>query len=154
MARDHARFRLDAWDDPDFNDLTVAEQHAYWMLLSSRGLSRCGVLTFIPGRFQGFSKDLNEAKLTKAVNGLVRARFCVYDKRTLELLVRSYVRHDGVLDRTNMGKAVGTAYEAVASPAIREVIGAELARHYEDQPRLLGWKGLAETSPTAWAAAS
>lgn len=154
MARDHARIRLSVWDDPDFNALTVAEQHAYWMLLSGRGLSRCGVLTFIPGRFEGYAKDLNEAKLTKAIHGLVRARFCVLDKRTMELLVRSYVRHDGVLDRTNMGKAVGTAFEAVVSPTIREAIGAELARHYGENPNLLGWKGLAETSPTAWGMAS
>lgn len=154
MARDHARIKLSMWDDPDFLALRVVEQHAYWALVSHKGLSRCGVTTYIPAHFEHLARDLTPVKFTAAVKGLRASRFVVIDDRTQELLVRSYVRHDGVFDRENMGKAVGTAFQAVISPRIKEAIGDELARLMGDRPDLPGWKGLAATSPTAHAMAS
>lgn len=153
MAR-HARVQLSIWDDPDFLALKVSEQHAYLMLMSNKGLSRCGVLDYIPSRFEPLAADLTAAKFSRAVAGLRAARFVLLDERTQELLVRTHVRHDGVLDRVNMGKACGTAFEAVVSDDIRRAIGDELARLMKEKPELLGWVGLAATSPTAHAMAS
>lgn len=153
MARDHARIKTSIWDDDDFLALRVAEQHAYFMLGSNLGLSRCGVITYIPARFEHLASDLTAAKLRKSVEGLRDSRFAVIDDRTQEILIRSYVRHDGVLDRLNMGKATGTAFEAVVSDKLRAAIGAELARLMKEKPDLLGWQGLAFTSPTAHAMA-
>lgn len=152
MARDHARIKVDIWDG-DFADLRASEQHAYFLLASNKGLSRCGVLDYIPSRFLGLSSDLTAARLKAAIGGLRDRRFVVIDDRTQELLVRSYVRHDGVLDRLNMGKATGTAFEAVVSPEIRKAIGDELARLMRERPDLPGWQGLAVTSPIAHAMA-
>lgn len=150
MARDHARIKTSIWtEDPDFLALKVAEQHAYLMLASNPGLSRCGVLAYIPGRFDHLAADMTPARFRAAVAGLRAARFVVLDERTQELLLRSYVRHDGVLDRLNMGKATGTAFEAVVSRQIRRAIGDELARLMQDEPDLAGWVGLAQTSPVA-----
>jgi len=153
MARDHARILTAIWEDPDFLALKIAEQHAYFMLFSNLGLSRCGVITYIPARFEHLASDLTAAKLRKAIDGLRSSRFAVVDDRTQEILVRSYVRHDGVLDRVNMGKATGTAFEAVVSADLRAAIGVELARHMKEKPDLLGWTGLADASPTAHAMA-
>jgi hypothetical protein len=153
MARDHARIHTAIWEDPDFLALKVAEQHAYFMLVSNLGLSRCGVITYIPARFEHLAADLTAARLRKAIDGLRSSRFAIIDPRTQEILVRSYVRHDGVLDRVNMGKATGTAFEAVVSADLRSAIGVELARHMKEKPDLLGWTGLAETSPAAHAMA-
>ena len=150
----HRRIYVSIWDDVDFLDLKCAEQHAYFVLLSNPGLSRCGVITFIPSRFEHLATDLTDTRFRAAVNGLRRSRFVVIDDRTQELLLRSYVRHDGVLDRVNMGKACGTAFNAVVSRGIKDAIGNELARHMKDEPDLLGWKGLADTSPEAYAMAS
>jgi hypothetical protein len=152
MARDHARIKVDIWDG-DFTQLRVIEQHAYFLLASNRGLSRCGVLDYIPSRFQ-LASDLTPSRFRTAVNGLRSKRFVVIDDRTQELLVRSYVRHDGVLDRLNMGKATGTAFEAVVSHEIRQAIGDELARLMRDRPDLPGWDGLAIASPIAYGMAS
>lgn len=153
MARDHGRIKTKIWNDDDFLALKVAEQHLYMALLTNKGLSRCGVADYIPSRFDHLASDLSAAKITKAVAGLTAARFLVVDERTQELLLRSYVRHDGVLDRLNMGKAVGTAFEAIVSPQIRRAVGAELARIMRDDPELSGWVGLAATSPIAHAMA-
>lgn len=154
MARDHARIKTSIWDDPDFLNLRVAEQHLYLLLVSNKGLSRCGVVTYIPSRFEDLASDLTPAKFRAATAGLRAARFVVLDERTQELLLRSYVRHDGVLDRLNMGKAAGSAFEAVVSDDIRKAIGDELARFMQERPDLPGWIGLAATSPTAHAMAS
>lgn len=154
MARDHARIKTSIWDDADFLALRVSGQHAYFMLASNLGLSRCGVITYVPARYTHLAADLTESKIRKAVDELAATNFAVVDQRTQELLVRSYVRHDGVLDRLNMGKAVGTAFEAVVSSRIRDAIGHELRRYMSERPDLVGWKGLAETSPTAHLMAS
>lgn len=154
MARDHARVKTSIWDDPDFLSLRWTEQHIYLALMSNKGLSRCGVLDYIPSRFDHLAADLTAAKFKAAVSGLRRARFVVLDERTQELLLRTYVRHDGVLDRLNMGKATGTAFEAVVSDDIRKAIGDELARLMKERPDLPGWVGLAATSPTAHLMAS
>jgi hypothetical protein len=152
MAR-HTRVYASIWDDPDFLALKVSEQHAYFLLMSNKGLSRCGVITYIPSRFEHLSTDMSAKRFAVAVHGLRGARFVILDERTQELLVRTHVRHDGVLDRVNMGKACGTAFEAVVSHEIRSAIGDELARLMKDAPELAGWQGLAATSPTAHAMA-
>jgi hypothetical protein len=154
MARDHARVKTSIWDDPDFVSLRVREQHLYLALMSNKGLSRCGVVTYIPSRFEHLAADMTPARFRAATTGLLDARFMVLDERTQELLLRSYVRHDGVLDRVNMGKAVGTAFEAVVSHRIRRAVGDELRRLMADRPDLPGWIGLANTSPIAHGMAS
>lgn len=153
MGRKHARVYLSIWDDPDFLGLRVAEQHAYLMLMSNGGLSRCGVVDYIPSRFEHLAADLTPTKFKAATTGLLRARFLILDDHTQELLVRTYVRHDGVFDRENMGKAVGTAFEAVVSTEIQAAVGDELARLMDEFPDLPGWRGLAATSPIAHAMA-
>jgi hypothetical protein len=153
MARDHARVRLSIWDDDDFLALRGAEQHIYLALMSNKGLSRCGVVDYIPTRFEHLASDLTASRFRASVKGLRAARFLILDESTQELLVRTYVRHDGVFDRENMGKAVGSAFEAVVSDAIKAAIGDELARFMKERPDLPGWKGLAFTSPTAHALA-
>lgn len=153
MARDHARIQLSIWDDGDFLALNSSEQQVYFAILSSKGLSRCGVVDYIPTRFEHISADMTAIRFRKSVKKLIETRFFVLDSKTQELLVRSYVRADGVFDRVNMGKAVGTAYEAVVSRSIRAAIGAEMARFMRERPDLPGWVGLAATSPEAHAIA-
>lgn len=153
MARDYGRLYVSIWDDPDFLDLRVDDQHAYIALMTNKGISRCGVLDWIPNRFEGLAADLTPARLQRSVKRLRTERFVVVDDRTQELLVRSHIRHDGVLDRLNMGKATGTAFEAVVSQAIKAAIGDELGRLMKERPDLPGWEGLAVASPTAYAMA-
>lgn len=153
MARDHARIKTSIWSDQDFLSLKIAEQHCYLALVSNKALSYCGVIDYVPGRFASLAADMTPAKFRTAVSGLSAARFVVVDDDTQELLLRTYVRHDGVLDRVNMGKATGSAIEHVVSVRIKEAIGKELANLMKVSPDLPGWTGLAETSPDAHAMA-
>lgn len=147
MARDHGRIQTAIWRDPEFRALSGAAQSTYFTCLSQESLTYAGVLDYFPGRIANLSKDGTEAKVERAVKELEAARFLVVDRTTAELLIRSFVRHDGVLDRENMGKATVRALVKVISLPIRSAIQSELARLYQERPGLSGWKGFAALHP-------
>ena len=143
MARDHARLLVSVWTDMAWKSLTSAQQHVYCALISSPDLSYCGVLPYIPARFKGLSSDMTERRFTQAVQGLAAANFVVVDTATAEILVRSYVRHDGLLKQPNVTKALVKAVQRVHSETIRSSIEVELVRLLAEQPTAAGWKGFA-----------
>lgn len=147
MARDHARIKTAIWRDPDFRKLKADEQWLYMTMLSQESLSRCGVLDWRPGRLSALASDQAALKVEKSAKSLEKSRFVVIDRQTEELLVRSHVRHDGVLDRVNMGKAVGRALASVVSLTIRDAVLTELGRLYAENSRSAGWHGIRELFP-------
>lgn len=153
MARDHARMKTSRGNDADWRALSMDAQWLYDTLMTEPRLSYCGVLDYFPGRLAERATDATEAKVRAAVKRLEKARFVVVDHGTSELLVRSFVRHDGVLDRPNMGKAMARALMLVTSRKVRDSILMELARLIEEQPKLSGWTGFAEIAPDEYAMA-
>ena len=147
MARDHARILVSIWSDPDFTALDPAEQHAYLMLLSSPDLSYCGVLDLVPERYAGRAAGLTTRRFRAALDGLAKRRFVVVDDRTGEVLVRSYVRHDGVLKVPNVAKAMTKALMRTHSAKLRQVVVDELARAMRENPDARGWQGVAAVNP-------
>ena len=153
MARDHARIYTAIWNDPDWRKLDQPAQHMYLMLTSQPRLSYCGMLDFLPSRLAQLVTGLTEAKVREAIRRLERSKFVVLDRETHELLVRSYVRHDGVLARRNMGNAVARALGMVQSQTIRESVLHELARIFAEDSTLAGWDGFKDYDPIAYAMA-
>lgn len=148
MARDHARMQTALWGpESDFRTLTMEAQWAYQMLCQQDALTYAGVLDYRPGRLSVLAKNSTPRKIEHAIEQLRQARYVVLDQVTEELVVRSYVRHDGVMDRVNMGKAVGRALAKVVSTEIHTVIITELARLYTDEPHKAGFTGLGEFCP-------
>lgn len=154
MARDHTRMQLAVLDNGDFTALDMASQNAYWTLCLQKRLSYAGVLDYFPGRVAKFAADNTETKVRAAVRRLERTRFVVVDKDTHELAIRTYIRHDRVLERVNMGKACARAFGLIVSPKIRDAILVELGRLMADEPNLAGWIGFKELAPDAYAMAS
>lgn len=150
MPRDHARIYTSVWNNSDWRKLDQAAQHTYWMLNSQHDLSYCGVLDYIPGRLLDNTKGLTEAKVRAAVRSLERGRFVVVDRKTHELLIRSFVRHDGILARRNMGNACAKALGRVHSTLIRDAILHELARLYSEDKGREGWVGFKDYDPIAF----
>lgn len=151
MARDHARVQVAIWRDADFRALSAWAQYVYLLLVSQPALSYCGVMDWWPNRLAALSYGTPEQEVFDAVKELMDARFVHLDVTTSEVLVRSYVRHDGILARKNMGKAMGRALEKVTSMEVREVIMNELARAYRDDASLAGWEGFDELYPDEFA---
>lgn len=147
MARDHARIHVAIWSDEDFRALPTNAQNMWFTLLSQPRLSYCGVLDYLPTRLARLSKDATAAKVNRAVGILEAADFAFTDAETGELLLRSFVRHDGLLTQPNVTKAMAKDYEAVLSDSLRLVIEAELTRAHQADPEAKGWAALATAYP-------
>lgn len=138
MARDHASIRIDIWNDDDFRDLTANAQLLYLQLLSSATLNYAGVADWRPPRIAGLSKDATRTSVQKAADELAARLFIVIDEETEEVLLRSFLKHDGLLMKPNVTKAMVAAFAKTTSPTLRGVIVHELNRLHDRNPQ---WNG-------------
>ena len=139
MAREYARVKLAIWADPDFRKLTDAGQALYFRLLSSPTMSLCGVADWRPRRLAALTADVNEGHVRTAAQELIDAGYVVVDEETEEVLVRSFVRHDGLIKTPNIASAMVKDYAGTASEILRGVIVHELHRLHLDNPEMKGW---------------
>lgn len=147
MPRDHARIQTSRQRDDDWRSLTVDAQWTYDAILTQEGISYVGVVDYFPGRIAALASGMTAKRVEAAVKSLTDRRFCVLDRGTQELLCRTFVRHDGVLARVNMGKAMGRALAKVVSSEVRAAVMDELARCYGDDSKAQGWVGFEELYP-------
>lgn len=140
MARDHARIRLDIWADDDFGGLTSSAQWLYLHLLSSPTLTFAGVADWRPARIAGRTAELGADDVEMFAAELEYGHYVLIDRRTEEALIRSWIKHDGLMRSPNMAKALVKAYGTTASQTLRAVIVGQLHRLQEVSPELKGWE--------------
>ncbi|WP_171046685.1 hypothetical protein [Pseudarthrobacter sp. NamE5] len=99
-------------------------------------LSYAGVADWRPARLAAMTADATPEAVREAAEGLQAKRFIFFDEETEEILVRSFLRHDGLLKQPKLSISMVNAYGAIASARIREVVTFELQRLYEEFP---GW---------------
>lgn len=146
MARTFAMTRVEIWGDDEFLDLSPMAQWLYWNLMSHPDLSYCGVTDWRPGRIVPKASGLTLDVVESAADELAAARYVLIDEGTEEVLVRSFMRNDGLLKQANMGVAVAKAYAAVASRDLRGVVVHELKRLHEENAAWKSWEALAEVT--------
>ena len=134
MARDRANINTSIWSDQDFRDLNMAEQHLYKLLMTHPTLSYAGVVDWRPARIAAMTADTTAESIRAAAEGLQAKRYVFIDDETEEILVRSFLRHDGLLKQPKLSISMVNAFSAVASKRIREVITHELKRLFEEHP--------------------
>lgn len=139
MARDHARIRLDIWADEDYTALPSTSQWLYERLLTHGDLSYCGVTDWRPPRLAASACDLTPTDIEMFASALEDGEFIVVDRETEEVLVRSFVKHDGLMDKWNLAAAMAREFTAIASRAIRGVVVHELRRLHDAHPDYRGW---------------
>lgn len=144
MARDHARVYLSIWDDDDFRGLSPAAQHLYFVLLTAPDMTYAGVADWRPNRLCKRAGGWSPEAVEIAAQELAETLYVVVDCDTEEVLLRSLIRHDGLLEQPNMAVAVRKAWAAIASLDLRGVVVHELARLHSDRPDLKGWPRIAE----------
>ncbi|GAA2929481.1 hypothetical protein [Streptomyces enissocaesilis] len=128
MARGHGRILTSAWDDDDFLDLDEREQRLYLFLISQPNLNHAGLLDLTLRRWARKARGLTVADIEKLIATLDEARFIVADYDTEELLIRSFVRNDGVWKQPKvMGAMVSGALE-ISSRRLRGALLAEMDR--------------------------
>ncbi|MCZ4557932.1 hypothetical protein O4215_20435 [Rhodococcus maanshanensis] len=138
-VREHARLRLDIWGDDDFRALSVPAQHLYLTLLTEPTLNYAGVADWRPSRIASKAHGWTPAAVNTAGRELAERLFIVVDEATEEVLVRSFIKHDGLMKNPRMVVSMMTAYAGVASDALRGVIVHEVRKLHENQPDLSAW---------------
>ena len=148
MAREYARYLTRTHRDDDWRQLSSLHHDAYMALASSADISWCGVVPYVPARYAGFSTDLSTSKRVEKVwQELADRDYLILDQTEGELLVRTFIRHDNLLAKPNLTKAMLTAYRKVRSCRIIAAINGELAKLQHDLPKLSGWAVIAEQFP-------
>ncbi len=133
MARKFAQVHVDIWQDPDFLGLSADARWVFVAVFAQKITTYCGVMPYTPSRLAHVT-GLPEKRVAAAVVELDRARFLVADLGTGELLVRTYIAHNGVLAQPQLRKAMERGYEDVLSERVRRSIVEALPFDY-DGPR-------------------
>lgn len=141
MAREYAMVKLSIWADDDFRALSPDAKLLYFTLLTSRSLSHCGIADWRPARLAKRT-GLGTDEVEHAGAEMVDSLHLVIDEESEEVLVRSFIRNDGLMKQPKMASAMASAYEDAESPTLRGVVIHELRRLKEDYPDLNGWGSL------------
>lgn len=139
MARDHARIRLDIWADDDYRQLTSSAQWLYEHLLTSPSLSFAGIADWRPARIAAHTADLTAHDVELFAADLEDGQYVVIDRTSEEVLVRSFVKHDGLLRSPNMSKALVKSHAEIASSVLRAVVIDQLKRLEIAHPEFAAW---------------
>lgn len=137
MARDRANINTNIWTDTHWRALTSEQQWLYELLLTHPELNYTGVADWRPGRLAQYASDKSRQDIERIGAELQAERFVFIDEDTEEVLVRSFLRHDGLLKQPRLSVSMVNAFGAVASKSIREVIVHEMKRLYSESPE---WK--------------
>lgn len=139
MARDHARVNIAIWGSSEFRGLSPAAQHLYFVLATSSTLSYVGVADWRPKRIAALSEGWTVEDVETAAHELSAARTIIIDSDTEEAMIRTWMKHDGLIDQPRMAVSVANAYAGVSSLMIRGVIVHELRKLKTSKPELKGW---------------
>lgn len=145
MARSYAPIFTSIWSDPDFTSRTAEAQRGYLLAVSQSNISYAGVISFTARRWARMASNTTVADIEKIVQELEHSRFIVVDEDSEEILVRSFVRHNGVLAQPQLKKAMDKAYGEILSAKLRCAFLAELPD--ADRNRLLAAFGHPAPNP-------
>jgi hypothetical protein len=129
MAREHARILCSIWrPGDDFRDRSPGAQRLYFLLLSQRELNNAGVMPLMIGKWSRCSAATTPDDIRDDLAELDEHRYVVVDHETEELLIRTFIRNDGVAKQPNILKNALRLAVQVESPTIRVALGQELLR--------------------------
>lgn len=126
--RGYAQIFTSIWSDDDFRKLSLSAQRLYFVLLSQSDISYAGVLPLTERRWARCCTGTSRADIETTLEELEDRQYVVIDHDTEELLVRSFMRNDGLWKQPKMlGVALREAV-ATASPHLRQALARELGR--------------------------
>lgn len=139
MVREFSKMNLSINQDADWRKLPPPAQHLYMTLWNHPSLNYCGVVDWRPGRLAALSEGWLTEDVEESADCLEARLFVVIDHDTEELLVRSWVRFDGLMKQPRVAVSYANAYASTASNDIRGVIIHEAIKLRKLEPELAGW---------------
>lgn len=128
MSRSFAQIFKDIWADEDFRDLEPGPQRLYLFLLSQPNLNYAGVVTLSPRRWASRAKGYTIEQFDAELGVLIDRRYVLVDEDEEELLIRSFIRNDGVWRNPKTLKSARRDALATGSRPLRRALIAELER--------------------------
>lgn len=128
MARSYGRTLCAIWSDEHFLQLSMGAKHTYWMLTTQDNVTACGSLPLTLRRWSGYHSDDEQDSFEDWLAELVDERFIFIDQESEELLIRTFVKHDGGHTNGKRLSAIHGASKALRSPLLRQVLGSELRK--------------------------
>lgn len=139
MARDRANLRIDMWADGDVRKLSLGAQHLYMLILTHPTLNYAGVGDWRPGRIAALTGGRARADVERDAQELQHAHFIYTDEETEEVMVRSFLRHDGVIKHPRLHVSMAKDFAGISSEDIRAFVAFELRKLHKEQPELALW---------------
>ncbi|MBH5146309.1 hypothetical protein [Rhodococcus erythropolis] len=128
MARSHGIIQFTLWTNKDFRELSAAAQRMYLLLFGQKDVNNAGMLPLMPARWAKYCGETDVDHVWACLHELAAQQFVVFDADTDELLIRSFIRGDGVIKQPNVFKNALKCAELVDSPGIRTVLATELRK--------------------------
>lgn len=142
--RSYAKVYVSIWGDEDFKALSLQAQALYFRLLTDPKLSMCGVCDWRPNRLAMSSHGSTAKTVRTAGEELEAARFVVIDEDSEEVLIRTFVKHDGVLKSPNLTKAMVSDWTSIASVKLQRAVVCEVLTTADQDPEMKGLPELPE----------
>lgn len=128
MPRDHGRIYTSIWRDRDWIALPPMAQWLYEQFVSRAEINHAGVIPLNLRKWAKGAAGVTVADIDEWLATLAAARFVVVDEDTDEVLVRSFIRGDGIAKQPNILVSACRLARQVESPAIRAALAVELRR--------------------------
>lgn len=128
MARAFGRILTSCLNDPDFQTLTPHAQRLYWLLLAQKDLDNVGIVGVALNRWAGVSTGTTVEQIREYAAELHERRYVLFDERTDEAFVRSFMRNDEVVKQPQLLKNALRTAPQIASGYLRHEVAVELRR--------------------------
>ncbi|GAA0897855.1 hypothetical protein [Pseudonocardia zijingensis] len=139
MARSHVRLQFGMWRKEGHDDTSKDARWLYVTILSDETLNQAGMVRLSIDLWAD-DAGMTSEEAREALRELVERRFVVVDRH--ELLVRTFIRNDGVADQPNVLRNALELARQIRSPTIRRALAAELRKlPLAPPPREIAGKG-------------
>jgi len=122
------------WASEKWRELSTGAQWLYMHLLTSPTLNYVGVADWRPARIAAKVRDVSIQDVLDRAAELEAGRFVFCDSATEEIVIRSFLKHDGLLLNPNLWRSVGNDFADVSSIRLMGVISREARRLREAHP--------------------
>lgn len=119
MARKFAQIKVAIWKNDDFRALSLPEQWLYEALLSQPDLSLAGAIMCRPRRWAALTTGVTVDDVEQWLRSLETKRYLLIDWDTDEVVIRTFIKHDGSGGNKLFILGVRSAIDRIESDRLR-----------------------------------
>lgn len=140
MPRSEARIKVRMWtEDDQWLALPMRAQWLYLQLVSSPDVNLIGVLPLLPEVWADAAADADLDDVERALGELEDARFVVVDRHTREVLLRTFLLHDGALRSVKTRQPAARLLAATRSRLLAATVLGQYQPDHLDEALSGGW---------------